>query len=141
MGGGDVGNDLNDEGTISRTAYARSNAALFVQILLWSQDLLPNSEVDCNFGPNTENAVKALQRRLNSRTNAGLTVDGKMGPATFTAYSRMAIISMDSNNRISLMPWSSNSPTGLLRRSNTTWQINGARGGWVDISYTSASAC
>lgn len=140
QGAGDVSNDLHDEGTLSRTSFAHSNATAVLQILLWSQDLLPGSGVDCSFGPTTENAVKALQRRLNSVVDAGLTVDGKAGPATFTAFSRLESIGIDANGRIDLGAWSSRRTTEALRRQNNVWQIR-ANSGWVEASYRSASAC
>lgn len=88
-GAGATDNDWSDEGTLSSSSHAHSNATALVQQILWAEGVKEQngtsfdwSDIDGKYGPNTTYAVKQLQKLLNRDFGAGLTVDGKAGPKT-----------------------------------------------------------
>ncbi|MHC3471609.1 peptidoglycan-binding domain-containing protein [Streptomyces sp. 7R007] len=88
-GSGSPANDWGDEGTLSATSHARSNATVLVQLVLWADGVKEQngtafdwSDIDGKYGPNTTYAVKQLQKKFNSDFRSGLVVDGKAGPKT-----------------------------------------------------------
>lgn len=77
-------NDWANEGEITRWSHAYSNAAGMWQAILWADGAIEQngttfdeSDIDCEFGPNTEYATRNWQ----SRHQVG--VDGRVGPQTF----------------------------------------------------------
>lgn len=89
-GTGAVDNDWTDEGTLSSSSHAHSNATALVQEILWAEGVKESngtsfdwSDVDGKYGPNTTYAVKQLQKHYNSyHLSNPLVVDGKAGPKT-----------------------------------------------------------
>ncbi|MZD05793.1 hypothetical protein GTW43_11950 [Streptomyces sp. SID5785] len=83
-GGGDFTNDWGDEGTISASSHANSNATCLWQQILWAEGAKKSNgkaytaaDVDGRFGANTTAATKNLQSRWH------LGVDGKAGNQTW----------------------------------------------------------
>ncbi|MFF0653863.1 MULTISPECIES: peptidoglycan-binding domain-containing protein [Micromonospora] len=83
-GSGAVTDDFGDEGTVSRSSHTRSGATGLWQYILWADGAKESdgsafdaSDIDCDFGPNTEYATKDWQRRY------GLSADGVVGTGTF----------------------------------------------------------
>lgn len=84
-GGGDFTNDWGDEGTLSQSSYAKSNATCLWQQILWAEGAKEQngtaydaSDIDGDFGPNTDYATRNLQDRWPLRY-----VDGKVGNETW----------------------------------------------------------
>ncbi|GGX19151.1 hypothetical protein GCM10010297_45790 [Streptomyces malachitofuscus] len=84
-GGGDFTNDWGDEGEISQSRYADSNATCLWQQILWAEGAEESngtpydaSDIDGMFGPNTVHATKDLQERWPLKY-----VDGKVGNETW----------------------------------------------------------
>ncbi|WP_234046699.1 peptidoglycan-binding domain-containing protein [Streptomyces adelaidensis] len=84
-GGGDFTNDWGDEGTLSQSSYAKSNATCLWQQILWAEGAKEQngtafdaSDIDGDFGPNTDYATRNLQDRWPLRY-----VDGKVGNGTW----------------------------------------------------------
>ncbi|MCI0686187.1 MAG: peptidoglycan-binding protein [Sporichthyaceae bacterium] len=76
--------DWAGEGEITRWSHANSNAAGLWQAILWADGAIELngtpfdlSDIDCQFGPNTEQATKSWQ------ATRGIGVDGRVGPQTF----------------------------------------------------------
>ncbi|WP_424854102.1 peptidoglycan-binding domain-containing protein [Streptomyces sp. SAI-170] len=85
-GGGSFYDDFDDEGTLSTSSHAKSNATCLWQIILYAEGvkesngtLYDKSDIDGKFGANTKYATKQLQRAW------GLTQDGIVGKKTFGA--------------------------------------------------------
>ncbi|QLQ39942.1 peptidoglycan-binding domain-containing protein [Micromonospora robiginosa] len=83
-GSGAVTDDFGDEGTVSKSSHTRSGATGLWQYILWADGAKESdgstfdaSDIDCDFGPNTEYATKDWQRRY------GLGADGVVGTGTF----------------------------------------------------------
>jgi hypothetical protein len=68
--------DWWDEGPISTSANAHSNAAAMWQGILWADGHLAYSGIDCRFGSGTASATRVWQR------DHGLPDDGIVGPKT-----------------------------------------------------------
>lgn len=84
-GGGTFTNDWGDEGVVSQSSYAKSNATCLWQQILWAEGAKEQngtaydaSDIDGHFGANTTHATKNLQARW-----ALKYVDGKVGNATW----------------------------------------------------------
>ncbi len=76
-GSGDWSNDWWDEGPISESSHAHSNAAAMWQAILWADGQLTSSSgIDCQFGFNTYYGTRAWQGKF------GVPVDGVVGPTT-----------------------------------------------------------
>jgi peptidoglycan hydrolase-like protein with peptidoglycan-binding domain len=78
--------DWDDEGTLSSSSYAKSNATCLWQKILWAEGATEKNgtaydaaDIDGAFGSNTTYTTKKLQARW------GLSADGKVGNKTFTA--------------------------------------------------------
>ncbi|RKE23418.1 peptidoglycan-binding protein [Streptomyces sp. TLI_171] len=82
-GSGDAVDDLYDEGVLSTTQNARSNATCFWQMILWANDMGVfkdhKERVDGVFGSDTAAATRQFQSAY------GLNADGAVGKATFKA--------------------------------------------------------
>jgi hypothetical protein len=83
-GGGDISNDWGDEGEVSQSSHAKSNATCLWQQILWAEGvkkpdgkLYSAADVDGQFGANTAYATKKLQSRW------GLSADGRAGNNTW----------------------------------------------------------
>ncbi|MEV7883296.1 peptidoglycan-binding domain-containing protein [Streptomyces sp. NPDC002817] len=83
-GGSSFYDDFGDEGTLSTSSYASSNAACFWQRILWAEGAKESNgtafdaaDIDGRFGANTKYATKKLQARWS------LTADGIVGKKTF----------------------------------------------------------
>jgi peptidoglycan hydrolase-like protein with peptidoglycan-binding domain len=83
-GAGTVTDDWGDEGTLSQTSHANSNATRLWQVVLWADGAIESdgttfdaADIDCHFGPNTYAATRNWQSRH------AVTVDGLVGPGTF----------------------------------------------------------
>ncbi|WP_351237226.1 peptidoglycan-binding domain-containing protein [Streptomyces sp. NPDC002133] len=82
-GGGVFEGDWDDEGIVSRSTHASSNATCMWQKILWADGFLDStSDIDGVFGTETYNATRAWQEYEN-QYGAGLVVDGSAGKATF----------------------------------------------------------
>lgn len=79
-GSGAFGDDWNDEGILSTTRHASSNATCLWQKILWADGKLAWDDIDGVFGSGTREATKEWQRDW-----VGGTADGVVGKATFTA--------------------------------------------------------
>jgi hypothetical protein len=90
-GQGVVTNDWDDEGILSSSSYAHSNATALWQQVLWADGHPSASGVDCRFGPDTTAATKSWQ------TAHGLTADGKVGHDTFAKADKHLSVSDDGN--------------------------------------------
>ncbi|MER7172025.1 peptidoglycan-binding domain-containing protein [Streptomyces mesophilus] len=84
-GAGSIYDDFGDEGTLSTTSYAISNATCFWQNVLYAEGAMKNSEyrfaktdIDGEFGSKTKYATRNLQHRW------GLTIDGIVGKGTMS---------------------------------------------------------
>ncbi|MDO0913222.1 peptidoglycan-binding domain-containing protein [Streptomyces sp. DT2A-34] len=78
--------DWSNEGTLSSSSYARSNATCLWQKILWAEGATESNgtaydsaDIDGIFGSNTTYATKRLQTRW------GLDDDGLVGPQTLSA--------------------------------------------------------
>ncbi|MEV0169507.1 peptidoglycan-binding domain-containing protein [Streptomyces sp. NPDC050803] len=89
-GSGTHGNDWEDEGTLTTTSYAQTNATCLWQRILSSEGVnrasgsetdFAISDIDGIFGKKTAYASAQLQKRW------GLTTDAKIGPKTWTKAS------------------------------------------------------
>ncbi|MGW2175302.1 peptidoglycan-binding domain-containing protein [Streptomyces sp. NPDC005047] len=83
-GAGSYYDDFGDEGTLSTSTYASSNATCLWQIILLAEGAKESngtpydwSDIDGHFGPNTKEATESLQSAWS------IGVDGKVGPETF----------------------------------------------------------
>lgn len=83
-GGGTYTDDFGDEGELTSSSYANSNATCLWQQILWAEGANESngsdfdlSDIDGNFGPNTTYATKKLQATW------GLSADGQVGANTF----------------------------------------------------------
>lgn len=83
-GAGTITDDWGDEGPLSTSHYSKSRAVGLWQWVLWAErvekrdgTIFGQSDIDCDFGPNTDYATKQLQKRW------GLTQDGIVGTKTF----------------------------------------------------------
>ncbi|MEU6140080.1 peptidoglycan-binding domain-containing protein [Streptomyces sp. NPDC047081] len=97
-GTGNASDDFKDEGTLSSTSHAKSNATALVQVLLWADGAKEKdgtnfdyADIDGKYGPNTTAAVKSWQKKLNSELGSHLTVDGKAGPKTLDVAGEAAL--------------------------------------------------
>jgi peptidoglycan hydrolase-like protein with peptidoglycan-binding domain len=72
--------DWNDEGILSTTRHASSNATCLWQKILWADGKLAWDDIDGVFGPGTREATKKWQQEW-----VNGTADGIVGKATFTA--------------------------------------------------------
>ncbi|MFC9908987.1 peptidoglycan-binding protein [Streptomyces sp. NPDC059862] len=96
-GSGTHGNDWEDEGTLSSSSYAKSNATCLWQRILQSEGVdrgpgspvdFGGSDIDGDFGKRTAYASAQLQKRW------GLVADGKIGSRTWIrANTRLRYIS------------------------------------------------
>ncbi|MBD0839222.1 peptidoglycan-binding domain-containing protein [Streptomyces sp. TRM68416] len=84
-GSGYTYDDWDDEGTLSSSSYAKSNATCLWQKILWAEGAIEKdgtkydtADIDGHFGSNTTHATKNLQKRW------GLSADGLVGKKTFT---------------------------------------------------------
>jgi hypothetical protein len=80
-GSGGFHDDWNDEGRLSTSRHASSNATCLWQKVLWADGKLGWNDIDGVFGPGTHAATIEWQRRWVG-ADAG---DGVVGKATFTA--------------------------------------------------------
>ncbi|MER5446921.1 peptidoglycan-binding domain-containing protein [Streptomyces sp. NPDC002764] len=136
-GSGDPSNDWGDEGTLSASSHARSNATALVQMLLWADGAKEQngtafdwSDIDGKYGPNTTYAVKSWQKLYNSKLGAGLVVDGKAGPKTLGA----ADVSLYADGgTVTFQGWKHNV---TFKRSGGKYylKVNNSRG-WKLASY------
>ncbi|MFG2440537.1 peptidoglycan-binding protein [Streptomyces sp. NPDC048508] len=78
-GAGDETDDLYDEGVLSTTQHARSNATCLWQKLLWANGEFNWSDIDGVFGAKTEAATRSFQR------HSQINDDGIVGNLTFKA--------------------------------------------------------
>ncbi|MCZ7414003.1 MULTISPECIES: peptidoglycan-binding domain-containing protein [unclassified Streptomyces] len=76
-GGGWFGDDWGDEGVLTTSTNANSNATCLWQKVLWADGFLPWSGIDGVFGKNTRAATVAWQQYH------GLPDDGAVGKDTF----------------------------------------------------------
>jgi peptidoglycan hydrolase-like protein with peptidoglycan-binding domain len=83
-GGGSFYDDFADEGTLSTSSHASSNATCLWQIILYAEGVKESdgtqfdyADIDGRFGPNSKYATKQLQKAW------GLTQDGIVGQRTF----------------------------------------------------------
>jgi peptidoglycan hydrolase-like protein with peptidoglycan-binding domain len=79
-GSGGFADDWNDEGILSTTRHASSNATCLWQKILWADGKLAWDDIDGVFGSGTREATKKWQQEWVSGT-----ADGVVGKATFTA--------------------------------------------------------
>ncbi|MEV0495638.1 peptidoglycan-binding domain-containing protein [Streptomyces atratus] len=80
-GAGTFGDDWNNEGVLSTSTHAYSNATCLWQKILWADGkIASSSDIDGIFGTQTYNATKAWQQ---SYGDGLLTVDGVVGKGTF----------------------------------------------------------
>ncbi|MER6084978.1 peptidoglycan-binding domain-containing protein [Streptomyces sp. NPDC001833] len=78
-GSGDWSDDWYDEGPISTSSYAHSNAAAMWQAILWADGYLTStSKIDCVFGSGTRTAT------VNWQHDYGIGADGIVGSDTLT---------------------------------------------------------
>lgn len=77
-GSGAYYDDWWDEGILSTSSNAQSNATCLWQKVLWAEGLLDWADIDGIFGAKTATATKAFQ------TKANLNPDGSAGKDTFT---------------------------------------------------------
>jgi hypothetical protein len=75
-GVGDFRDDWIDEGLISSSRYAYSNATGWWQAILWADKNLAWDDIDCRFGPKTTSATRAWQ------ADSDLSADGIVGEET-----------------------------------------------------------
>jgi hypothetical protein len=67
----------DDEGLLSTTRHASSNATCLWQKILWADGFLTDADIDGIFGPDTRSATIAWQQWQ------GVNADGVVGPQTF----------------------------------------------------------
>ncbi|PWI17001.1 hypothetical protein DI272_24670 [Streptomyces sp. Act143] len=137
-GAGGPTNDWGDEGTLSATSHANSNATALVQMLLWADGAKEKNgstfdwaDIDGKYGSNTTAAVKSWQKLYNSRLNAGLVVDGKAGPKTLGAADTSLVD--NGNGTVTFWGWKHNV---TFKRSAGKYylKVNSTRG-WKVASY------
>ncbi|MEU7282485.1 peptidoglycan-binding domain-containing protein [Streptomyces sp. NPDC045431] len=96
-GSGGFSDDWNDEGILSTSRHASSNATCLWQKVLWADGKLDWNSIDGVFGSGTREATKAWQRRW---VGAGAGADdGVVGKATFTAAGR-SLADTDGNGSV-----------------------------------------
>ncbi|GIG67018.1 peptidoglycan-binding domain-containing protein [Phytomonospora endophytica] len=82
---GPLSDDWKDEGVVDRNTRAYSAATGLWQAVLWADGAIERdgtrydeSDIDCEFGPNTQAATRNWQS-----VTGGLAVDGSAGPLTW----------------------------------------------------------
>lgn len=132
-GTGDVFDDWADEGVVSRTSHASSNATAVWQWVLYADGYLSRKDIDCQFGPTTEKATKKWQKEVAGFT--GKEADGKAGKKTLGV----------ADDGLEDVPGHEVRFNGFERkvffqRIGGKYYVKDA-GAWKAASYTSASAC
>ncbi|MES9811091.1 peptidoglycan-binding domain-containing protein [Streptomyces cinereoruber] len=92
-GGGVFSNDWDDEGKLSTTRHASSNATCLWQKILWADGRLSWNDIDGIFGDKTQQATKAWQRDWD------VDDDGVVGKDTFAAAGNW-LRDIDGNNAV-----------------------------------------
>jgi peptidoglycan hydrolase-like protein with peptidoglycan-binding domain len=77
---GAVTNDWSDEGTLSKSSHAHSNATALWQAVLYADGYLSASGIDCKFGNTTYAATKKFQKHFMGSGSA----DGIVGKKSFS---------------------------------------------------------
>ncbi|MFJ3667703.1 peptidoglycan-binding protein [Streptomyces sp. NPDC090106] len=132
-------NDWGDEGTLSSTSHANSNATALVQMALWADGAKEKNgttfdwaDIDGRYGSNTTAAVKSLQKLYNSRLGAGLVVDGKAGKLTLGVADDSLLAHSDGT--VTYYGWKHNFT--LKRTAAGKYYLKVGSRGWKLASYT-----
>lgn len=136
-GQGSINDDWGDEGLLSTTSHAHSNATALWQAVLWADGNLAYSGVDCRFGSGTKTATQKWQAAR------GLDDDGIVGKNTFGK----------NDNKLSFSHYEGNFEIHKYDGTQHDFWIKRTKGGgahYIQVStevgfkaasYTSASAC
>ncbi|MBT2675153.1 Tat pathway signal protein [Streptomyces sp. ISL-14] len=139
--------DFGDEGTLSTSSYAHTNATALWQWILWAEgakksnnddDVFLRSDIDCRFGSDTKSATMNLQRTLRLDD-----IDRIVGTDTFGAVDgNIEYVSTDydsSTYRTKLRYVGDANSFYLYRSSSGVYQLAIPSVGWKPASYTYAS--
>ena len=144
-GGGSVTDDWSDEGLLSISSHANSNATAVWQWVLWAEGATEKdgtrydkADIDCQFGPNTTYATKNLQTTWN------LIVDGKVGKQTFGTFDQF--LDLGSNGTTVTYYgayYNGYTHTFTLKRISGKYYVQdpGSGKGWKVAYYNSKTAC
>lgn len=141
-GAGYTYDDWDDEGTLSSSSYAKSNATCLWQKILWAEGATEKNgtaydaaDIDGVFGSNTTYATKKLQARW------GLTADGKVGKKTFTAagnkLTNSRLVNYDATRKYILTYKGKVSSTPVYRGNTGKWSFYDGDGKLRSAAYKS----
>lgn len=134
--------DWTNEGTLSTASHAKGNAVALWQKILWADGVKEQNgskfdyaDIDGKFGPNTKYATKQWQKLMNSKLNAGITVDGIVGPKTFR-FANKYLFRNDFSNTDGAGYYSGYAHEFNLKRSGNKYSIwiNSSKG-WKVVYY------
>ncbi|WP_371527675.1 peptidoglycan-binding protein [Streptomyces sp. NBC_01283] len=136
-GQGSINDDWGDEGLLSTTSHAHSNATALWQAVLWADGNLAYSGVDCRFGSGTKTATKKWQAAR------GLNADGIVGKNTFGKNdSKLSFSHYEGNYEIHKYDGTKHDFWIKRTKGGGAHYIQVSTGvGFKAASYTSASAC
>ena len=144
-GGGSVTDDWGDEGLLSSSSHANSNATAVWQWVLWAEGAKESngtrydqSDIDCQFGPNTTYATKNLQ------STWGLIVDGKVGTQTFGNFDAFMDLGSDGQTVTYYGAYfDGHAHKFTLKRISGKYYVQdpGSGKGWKGAYYNSKTAC
>lgn len=137
--------DFGDEGTLTTSSYAHTNATALWQWVLWAEgaeksngDPFLRADIDCRFGSDTRSATISLQRTLKLDD-----IDGKVGTETFGAVDKnieYVSTDYDSGAYRTRLRYTGDANSFFLYRSSTgVYRIHIPNVGWKPASYTYAS--
>lgn len=137
--------DFGDEGTLTTSSYAHTNATALWQWVLWAEgakksngDPFLRADIDCRFGSDTRSATISLQRTLRLDD-----IDGKVGNETFGAVDKnieYVSTDYDSSAYRTKLRYTGDANAFFLYRSSTgVYRIHIPNVGWKPASYTYAS--
>lgn len=137
--------DFGDEGTLTTSSYAHTNATALWQWVLWAEgaeksngDPFLRADIDCRFGSDTRSATISLQRTLKLDD-----IDGKVGTETFGAVDKnieYVSTDYDSGAYRTRLRYTGDANSCFLYRSSTgVYRIHIPNVGWKPASYTYAS--
>ncbi|WP_234533786.1 peptidoglycan-binding domain-containing protein [Streptomyces shenzhenensis] len=137
-GSGAITSDWSDEGNLSTTSHAHSNATALWQAVLYADGYLTASGIDCKFGPSTKAATKKFQ----SHFHAG-TADGIAGKKTFSnADNRLVHDYVSGGYEVAHYKGIKRKVWFKINVANRRYQVRKSTSiGYKDASYTKATAC
>lgn len=129
--------DWSNEGTMSTSSYASSNATCLWQKILWAEGATESNgtayddaDIDGLFGPNTKYATEKLQTRW------GLDSDGLVGPLTLgTADNKLRYSSGSTSSGTLTLRYDGAAHDFTVTRDDNNWYRFYQEGVWRLAGY------